>query len=66
MTPAELADARRRVASYQNQLLWLLIVEDVTYPVIGPAGRTGPDTYVSDMAAYLDPNTGKFVRGGNF
>ena len=66
MTKKEVAAVHRRVASYQNQLLWLLIIDDVTYPVMGPPGRGGPDTYVSDMAAYLDPKTGKFVRGGNF
>lgn len=66
MTKKEVAAVHRRVASYQNQLLWLLILDDVTYPILGPPGRGGPDTYVSDMAAYLDPNTGKFVRGGNF
>lgn len=44
----------------------LLIIDDVTYPVFGPPGRTGPDSYVSDEALFLDANTGEFVRGGNF
>jgi hypothetical protein len=64
MTAAQLAAARRKVASEQNRLMWLLIFDKVRVSYKGPPG--GGTDGVSDAATFLDANTGEFAGSGTF
>lgn len=48
---------------YEDELVWVITVPDVTFPVHPPKDRADlfPRAYVADMAIFVEASTGRFI-----
>ena len=46
---------------FVGRLAWMVIYHEITFPIFGQQDSGAPQSYVADMAAFVDASTGKFL-----
>jgi hypothetical protein len=51
---------------FPDQLVWLVVIRDVTIPNLGPPGRPGPPSYLGMLAVFVRTDIPRFVVAASF
>jgi hypothetical protein len=51
---------------FPGQLVWLVVVRDVTLPIFGPPGRRGPRSYVGMLAVFVRTDVPRYILAAGF
>ena len=55
-----------KLGLFPDQLAWLVIVRDVTIPILGPPGRPGPPSYIGMLAVFVRTDIPRYVVASSF
>jgi len=55
-----------KLGLFPDQLAWLVVIRDVTIPIIGPPGRQGPRSYLGMLAVFVRTDIPRYVVAASF
>jgi hypothetical protein len=55
-----------KLGLFPDQLAWLVVIRDVTIPIIGPPGRPGPSSYISMLAVFVRTDIPRYILAASF
>lgn len=51
---------------FPDQLVWMVVIRDVSFPIIGPPGRPGPQSYVGWLAMFVRTDLPRWIVATSF
>jgi hypothetical protein len=61
------SSSRGELGLFPDQLVWLVVIRDVTIPNLGPPhGRRGPLTYTGTMAVFVRTDVPRYILAASF
>ncbi|PYO45209.1 MAG: hypothetical protein DMD33_00250 [Gemmatimonadetes bacterium] len=55
-----------KLGLFPDQLAWLVVIRDVTIPILGPPGRPGPRSYTGMLAVFVRTDTPRYILAASF
>ena len=55
-----------KLGLFPDQLVWVVVIRDVTFPIIGPPGRSGPRSYTAMLAVFIRTDTPRWITATSF
>src|SRR6266550_7408000 len=55
-----------KLGLFPDQLAWLVVIRDVSIPIIGPPGRQGPRSYIGMLAVFVRTDTPRYILAASF
>jgi hypothetical protein len=60
------SSSRGALGLFPDQLVWLVVIRDVTIPNLGPPGRSRPLTYIGTMAVFVRTDVPRYIVATSF
>ena len=60
------SSSRGALGLFPDQLVWLVVIRDVTIPNLGPPGRSRPLTYIGTMAVFVRTDVQRYIVATSF
>jgi hypothetical protein len=60
------SSSRGALGLFPDQLVWLVVIRDVTIPNLGPPGRSRPFTYTGTMAVFVRTDVPRYILAASF
>jgi hypothetical protein len=60
------SSSRGQLGLFPDQLVWLIVIRDVTIPNLGPPGRSRPLTYTGTMAVFVRTDVPRYILATSF
>ncbi len=55
-----------KLGLFPDQLAWLVVIPDVTLPILGPPGRPGPPSYIGMLAVFARTDVPSYIVATSF
>jgi hypothetical protein len=55
-----------KLGLFPDQLAWLVVIRDVTIPIIGPPGRPRPPSDISMLAVFVRTDIPRYILAASF
>ena len=55
-----------KLGLFPDQLAWLVVIRDVTLPILGPPGRPRPPSYIGMLAVFVRTDTPRYIVATSF